>query len=271
MSGGKRSERRTTEKSRLGTRGRRLIAENGGRGPWIALSVAILSLLLFTAASCGKQSASQTPASSTKPPPGMSESDVSTFAGENSSQGENPSTGATGTNSADSSTSSATPSVAKTVTVSGLEFTVLTAKRETNNNLVAASGTREVNGDFLEVELSIKNVGNSLISLSRFSFRLWNPSIIASSYDDYYGNVTTYGGYVSTNIISAALLDYASLKEVSYTLKSGEEIGDVFLFFDLNPLSVSRNQGFTKEGANLIIYDTETGDKAEINLAGYPD
>ncbi|MGQ9535849.1 MAG: hypothetical protein ACUVT4_01270 [Actinomycetota bacterium] len=87
-------------------------------------------------------------------------------------------------------------SAGKTVTLSGVEFTVMAAKREDDNKLVASSGAREVKGDFLEVELKIKN---------------------------------------------------------------------------LNPLSVSRNQGFAKEGSNLVIYDTWTGKKTELNLAGFPD
>lgn len=48
--------------------------------------------------------------------------------------------------------------------------------------------------------------------------------------------------------------------------RAGEEIGDVFLFYNLKPLSVSANGRFTKEGAKLIFYDTESGEKVEVNL-----
>ncbi|MBC7246854.1 MAG: hypothetical protein H5T73_03625 [Actinobacteria bacterium] len=229
---------------------------------------------------------------SRKLPPGMTEEELEasdsspattagTMSGEGASgytasgntTGDNPSTGGSATDTDTNST--AVTSTAKSVTLSGTgfsaDFTVVAAKRQDNNRLVSSSGQREVSGDFLEIELAIKNSGDSLLDLSRFSFRLWSPYITASAYDDYYGNVTTYGGYVARNIVSAALLDYASLQKVAYTLRVGEEVGDVFLFYDLNPLSVSANQGFTKEGANLIIYDTETGNKVEVNLAGFAD
>jgi hypothetical protein len=148
---------------------------------------------------------------------------------------------------------------------------VISAKRETNNKVVVTSGNREVEGDYLEIGMTIKNVGSELVDLSNFSFRLWNPAIEADQYSDYYGNNKTYGGYVSENTISAALLDYSTLQSVSYKLKQGETVDEIFLFFDLNPQSTAKNEGVTKEGTNLIIYDTDTGEKVEINLAGYTD
>lgn len=233
--------------------------------------------VLLTASSCGSGEAKQPTSTTTKLPPGMAGSENAAYEEASSSNlntseeegdalaaGSETSSGAAGESSVEAS-------AGKTVTLSGVEFTVVAAKREGNNKLVASSGTREVNGDFLEVELKLRNAGDSLVDLSRFSFRLWNPYIDAATYDDYYGSVTTYGGYVSTNIISAALLDYATLQQVTTTLRIGEEMADVFLFFDLNPLSVSRNQGFTKEGSNLVVYDEWTGKKAEVNLAGFPD
>lgn len=240
------------------------------------VAAAILAVLL-AASSCGSGEAKQPASTTTKLPPGMAGSENAAYEevpspnlNASEEQGDAPAAGSE-TSSGAAEGSGIEASTAKTVTLSGVEFTVMAAKREGDNKLVASSGTREVKGDFLEVELKIKNMGDTLVELSRFSFRLWNPYIDAASYDDYYGNVTTYGGYVSTNIISASLLDYATLRQVSTTLKMGEEIGDVFLFFDLNPLSVSRNQGFTKEGSNLVIYDTWTGKKTEVNLAGFPD
>ena len=47
----------------------------------------------------------------------------------------------------------------------------------------------------------------------------------------------------------------------------------VFLYFDLNPKSVARNEGVTREGTNLVFYKMrgdDSGDKVEINLAACP-
>ncbi len=242
-----------------------------------ALATATLTVALLAAASCAGGGSEKSTSTETKLPPGLAGTDSTGIAGSSyeagSAAGDNTlRAGASDEEETGSGNASAgTSTVTKSVTLDGVEFTVVAAKRQDDNKLVASSGTREVSGDFLEVELKIRNGGDSLASLSRFSFRLWNPHINAASYDDYYGNVTTYGGYVSKNIISAALLDYASLQKVTATLRIGEELGDVFLFFDLNPLSVSRNDGFTKEGSNLVIYDTESGEKVEVNLAGFPD
>ncbi|MBC7252776.1 MAG: hypothetical protein H5T72_02235 [Actinobacteria bacterium] len=241
------------------------------------VAAAVTLAVLLAASSCGSGETKQSSSATTKLPPGMAGSENTAYeeipSSDLKTSGEEGGAPAAGseTSSGAAGESGTEASARKTATLSGVEFTVVAARREENNKLVASSGTREVNGDFLEVELKIKNAGGSLVSLSRFSFRLWNPHIDAATYDDYYGSVTTYGGYVSTNIISAALLDYATLQKVTTTLRIGEETADVFLFFDLNPLSVSRNQGFTKEGSNLVIYDTETGAKTEVNLAGFPD
>jgi len=260
----------------------------------VLILLPVLLSLALTVVACGAGNAQDAgKESSAKLPPGMTEeeagagnsSSLATAAGATSGDGApyyttSGNTTGDGSSNGDSvpeenAVSAATTSNAKSVTLSGsgfsADFTVAAAKRQDNNSLVSSSGQREVGGDFLEVELVIKNSGDSLLDLSRFSFRLWNPYIAASAYDDYYGNVTTYGGYVSTNIISASLLDYATLQQVAETLRIGEEVSDVFLFFDLNPLSVSKNEGFTKEGCNLVIYDTETGEKVEINLAGFAD
>lgn len=244
----------------------------------LAASLALLAVMAaLTAASCGNGSSSRPETeTSSKLPPAMAGSESgSAPATTTTATGEGASGSGNGlysdTSSSPQSSSSTTGSASKTVTLSGVEFTVVAAKRQSNNKLVASSGQRQVEGDFLEVELSIRNASGSLVDLSRFSYRLWNPCIEASKYDDYYGNTTTFGGYVSANIISAALLDYSTLQKVAYTLRIGEEVDDVFLFFDLNPLSVSKNEGFTKEGSNLIVYDAETGSKAEVNLAGFGD
>jgi len=245
-------------------------------------ALALLFVLLFivlAVVACGDRNAQGTGVeSSRKLPPGMTEEEaaaseaIAPAAGEGTaSDAASGNTSTSGTSAAAAGEAASAGSSAKSVNLSGVEFTVVAARRQNSNKLVSSSGQREVSGDFLEVELAIKNAGDALVDLSRFSFRLWNPYITASSYDDYYGNVTTYGGYVAKNTISASLLDYASLQQVAYTLRMGEEVDDVFLFYDLNPLSVSPNQGFTKEGANLIVYDMESGEKAEVNLAGFAD
>ncbi len=239
--------------------------------------VASLAVVLLAASSCGKGKVEEPSANAPKLPPGMASSDIdgtseqAAAAGEESSANTNAALGTADEESAGDAAALTGNTSVRTASLAGVEFTVVAAKRQDNNKLVASAGTREVGGDFLEVELRIRNAGKTLVSLPRFSFRLRNPHINAASYDDYYGKVTTYGGYVSRNVISATLLDYSTLHQVTATLRIGEEMGDVFLFFDLNPLSVTRNEGFTKEGANLIVYDTETGEKVEINLAGFPD
>jgi hypothetical protein len=117
--------------------------------------------------------------------------------------------------------------------------------------------------------MTVENAGDGLVDLSSFSFRLWNPAIEADLYEDFYGSIGTYGGYVSENMISATLLDYESLQSVSMKLRVGETVDNVFLFFDLNPQSTAVNEGVNLAGTNLVICDTETGDQVEINLADY--
>lgn len=234
-------------------------------------------IFALAAASCGSKAGStQTTENSTKLPPGATEeTSTSTSSSLETSQSQQVDQGQGTTSTTSESTTTATTSTTttteKTAYLSGANFTVISAKRETNNKVVVTSGNREVEGDYLEIGMTIKNVGSELVDLSNFSFRLWNPAIEADQYSDYYGNNKTYGGYVSENTISAALLDYSTLQSVSYKLKQGETVDEIFLFFDLNPQSTAKNEGVTKEGTNLIIYDTDTGEKVEINLAGYTD
>ncbi len=141
--------------------------------------------------------------------------------------------------------------------------------RSDSNSEVVSGNTRELDGDFLQIDLAVTNASGELADLSGFSFRLYSTAIDASSYDDYYGNTTTYGGYVKTNTISASLLDTSTLQQVSYVLRDGESVDEVFLFYDLNPLSIDANADFTLDGATLIIYDTETAESVEISLAGF--
>ncbi len=131
---------------------------------------------------------------------------------------------------------------------------------------------REVAGDFLQIEMAVKNASGELVDLSGFSFRLWNPAIDADLYEDFYGTDGTYGGYVSENLISATLLDYETLqvglheaagRERRWTTSSSS--------YDLNPLSTAVNAGVSLAGTNLVIYDTDSGDQVEINLADYAE
>jgi hypothetical protein len=170
--------------------------------------------------------------------------------------------------------SAATAAPGASLDLAGARFTVVDATRQNSNAGAITSGQREVEGDYLEVELQVENVGDDLIDLSEFSFRIWSEGIAAEEYEDYYHANGTFGKYVSENMISAVLLDYATLQPAAYTLKVGETVDGVFAFYDLNPKNTARNQGVTKEGTNLVIYKErgdDAGEQAEINLAGYPD
>lgn len=165
-------------------------------------------------------------------------------------------------------------SPAGAVDVAGARFTVVEATRPDSNADVLAGGQREVAGDYLEIELLVENVGDDFVDLSEFSFRIWSPGIQADDYREYYGPDSLYGKYVSENMISAVLLDYTTLQPVAYKLKVGESLDSVFLFYDLNPKSIYRNDEVTKEGTNLVFHKSrgeDAGDEAEINLAAYPD
>jgi hypothetical protein len=127
-----------------------------------------------------------------------------------------------------------------------------------------------VAGDYLEVELAVENAGGDLVGLSEYSFRIWSPGISADQYEEYYGRNGTYGMYVSDNMISAVLLDYANLQPAAYKLKMGEKVDGTFLFYDLSPKSTARNEGVTKEGTNLVIHKLRgdaAGEEVEIKLA----
>ena len=250
---------------------------------FVARGIILLPLLFLiagfslTAISCGSGSQTEQAASSTtKMPPGATgETLEDTSAGAEVTEAqattqeeeEDEDTDSTTTNS---NTATSTDLV-KTVYLAGANVAVVSASREDSNEAALTSGTREVSGDFLQVEMSITNVDDELVDLSRYSFRLWNAAIDADLYEDFYGSDGTYGSYISENVISAALLDYETLQTVSLKLRVGETDDNGFLFFDLNPQSTARNEGVTMSGTNLIIYDTETGDQVEINLDGYAD
>jgi hypothetical protein len=219
-------------------------------------------------ASCGGSSPeSSSTQGSTKLPPGATASQESTVSASDAAQAETQSQQQT----TSQSTTQTTTTPMASADLGGARFTVISATRPSSNEVVASSNERQHNGDYLQVELTIQNVGDDLVDLSDFSFRLYSPGITASQYDDYYGTTGTYGAYVSKHVISSTLLDLSTLQAVSLKLKVGETLEDVFLFFDLNPLSTAKNSSVTKENTNLIVYDAESGNKVEISLAGYPD
>jgi len=227
-------------------------------------------------ASCSGTSSKKTTTSSnsTKLPPGTTESQVkgasTTTTQAQSSQASSSST--SGTSSTTTTTTTATPSAS--ADLAGARFTVVSATRLTTNKSVISSSSREVTGDYLNVELKVQNVGTGLVDLSEYSFRLYSPGIAADAYSDYYGSTGTYGTYVTTNTISGTLMDYTSLSAVAYKVKIGEEVDKVFLFYDLNPQNVAKNAGVTKDNTSLVIKKasgTDYGEKVSIPLTGYPD
>jgi hypothetical protein len=250
------------------------------RGILAFIPVFILAAVVsLTAISCGSGSAAET-TSTTKLPPGATgetltdtETGAEVTAAQATSQEveEEEEEEEKTTDSTTSSSGSTSADLVKTVYLSGANIAVVSAVRDDSNAAALTSSTRELSGDFLQIELTVANVGDELVDLSDFSFRLWNPAIDADLYEDFYGSDGTYGSYVSENIISAALLDYETLQQVSYKVRIGETAEDLMLFFDLNPQNSARNEGVTMAGTNLIIYDTETGDQVEINLDGYAD
>jgi flagellar basal body-associated protein FliL len=238
-------------------------------------TVACLSILALLAASCGnKTESTQKPADEQKYPPGTSEEMLTETTGSGGlsleSEGEKPKAEEEKEKSEGSTATIDTAAV----DLAGARFTVIEATRQDSNADVLTSGQREVPGDYYEIELLIENVGDDIVDLSEYSFRIWSEGIDADLYEDYYGRDGTLGKYVSENMISATLLDYTTLQPAAYKLKMGESVDGVFLFFDLNPKNVARNEGVTKEGTNLVFYKArgdDSGEEVEINLAAYPD
>ncbi len=234
----------------------------------VILAVALMAVGL---ASCGSGAKKTTESKTVKTPPGVD----STQAAATTPASSTSSTAAGDSNqgTTDTQTQSKTPSSAADLV--GGRFTVVGATRPDSNKSVVSSNSREVQGDYLEVELTIANVATDhLVDLSEYSFRLSSPGIAAGTYESYYGTTTTYGGYVSTNVISATLLDYSSLSAVAYKVKVGETVSKVFCFFDLNPENVARNPGVTKDNTTFIVRKTsgdDYGEQVSISLAGYPD
>ena len=263
-----------------------------GRKRRNGILIALLALLLVLSiglVSCGgnDEDAAGTSQDGPRLPPGMTEEELeegksaedsaSEDGGINLSIGEGE--GEAGEEEAQQeSLEPDTSSAGSSADLAGARFTVVDAPRNDSNKKVLTSGQREVPGDYLEVELAIENVGDDLVDLTQYSFRLESPGIDANDYYDYYGEVGVFGKYVSKHVISAVLMDYADLSPVVCKLKIGEALEDVFLFFDLNPLSTAKNEGFTKDNANndtnFIIRKVrgkDAGEEVKISLAGYPD
>jgi len=232
----------------------------------------LAAVVALTAVSCGDGSDTSQTGSTTKLPPGATGQTLTDTSSDAEATQAQATTEEEEDSTADSSTdSNSTPTadLVKTVYLSGANIAVVSVARDDSNDAALTSSTREVAGDFLQIEVTVTNVDDELVDLSKYSFRLWNSAIDADLYEDFYGSDGTYGAYVSENMISATLLDYETLQSVSYKLRIGETAEDLMLFFDLNPQNTAKNEGITMDGTNLVIYDTDTGDSVEINLSGY--
>ncbi len=251
----------------------------GVPGKWIlAVLAALLLVFMGGLVSCGGagEDAAETPDEATdegsRLPPGITAEDLEGLNLEEtdtsgSDQGEDAAGDA-----------SEAPDPRYTASLSGAQFTVVDAVRNDSNQKVIASSQREVMGDYLEIELAVENVGEEVIDLSQYSFRLESPSIDADEYSKYYGDSGYLGDYVSEHVISAVLLDYADLTPVLYKLKEKEVLEGVFLFYDLNPQSTEENAGFSTDiasgNAYLIIHKArgdDYGEEVKISLAGFTD
>ena len=219
----------------------------------------LMAALALAMASCGGEDASSANSTSSKLPPGTTSESVS--------QNSTAVTATTSTTTTSTTRTTGSSSKQVGVTLELVNFTVTGVTRDDSNSTVVSGNSRELTGDFLQIDLTINNASGELLDMSDFSYRLYSPAIDASSYDDYYGNTTTYGGYVKSNTISAGLLDASTLQQVSYTLRDGETVEDLFLFYDLNPLTIDANADFALDGAVLIIYDTDTAESVEVDLS----
>ena len=250
-----------------------MTVEKGGRLRKTGMLLTFTALLLVLAVgvvSCGSTNKSTSGKSNSGPklPQGMTEKELK----EAKSAKDQQSSGVTSDSSAAQQSAAQSPTTS--ADLAGARFTVVSALRNDSNKKVLVSGQREVLGDYMEVELTVENIDDDLVGLSQYSFRLKSPGIEADTYNDYYGSVSPFGTYVSDHTIAAVLLDYADLKPVDYKLRIGEKLESVFLFFDLNPLNTTKNEGVTKDNTQLIIRKVTgsgSGDEVEISLAGYPD
>lgn len=237
----------------------------------ILLATMMISLIIV-GASCGTREEKSTGgSSSTKLPLGTTEESLEETSTTRTTAEPSDSSGSEESDTI-STTSTSTPMV--TLDLAGARFTMVSAERKTSNSDVVSGDAREVDGDYMEIELEVENVGTDLLDLGDFSFRLYSPGIEADEYYDYYGDTGTYGEYVSSHTISGSLLDYSNLSPVSYVLKIGETVDGLFLFYDLNPDSTQQNAGVTKDNSKLVIKKvsgSDYGDYIDMGLIGYPD
>lgn len=245
----------------------------------VLVAAVVISLLVMAmlAASCGGETQETQPAqeagTSLKYPPGTSEEMLSETTGSGGLVLEGGEEEPAEEEAKDEDGGDTTVGTAA-VELAGARFTVVEATRKDSNADVLTTGQREVPGDYYEIELLVENVGDDIVDLSEYSFRIWSEGINADDYRDYYGMTGVFGDYVSENMISATLLDYATLQPAAYKLKMGETVDGVFLFYDLNPKSIARNEGVTGEGTNLVFHKSrgeDSGEEVEINLAAYTD
>ncbi len=170
----------------------------------------------------------------------------------------------------DPSTVADAPAAAADAAVLELEggrFTLTKVTRMSDNGDVSSAAMREMKGDYLEFELSVENVSDDYLDLTEFEFRVWSPGIDTDDYAWNYPLGTPQGD----NIISAVLLDQDDLSAITYSLKIGEVYDGGFLFFDLNPKSVNRNEAFDPEGATFSVYKARgdgAGEKVDVSLSG---
>ena len=256
-----------------------------GRKRKVAASIGVVVLLALTviaAASCGSGNSKSTSSTTNKLPPEVSEKEATRSSSDSTAQSSAESS--TDSSTGESSSSSKSGNYASTssgstpdafAVLNGAKFTVTRATRPDSNSSVVSSGGREVKGDFFEIAMTVENAATDhMVDLSKYSFRLYSPGIQASTYESYYGETGTYGKYVDEHEVSASLLSYSTLEQVSYLLKVGESVDEVFLFFDLNPENVGRNPNVTKDNSAIIIKKTsgdEYGTEVTIPLAGYQD
>jgi hypothetical protein len=247
-------------------------------GVWIPAAVfALLFVLVIGLASCGgsSETATETSDEGEKLPPGITSEELEGLNLEDL-QLDTGDSGSSEEDGVAESPDSDTPDPRYTAVLSGAQFTIVDITRNDSNAKVIESSQREVMGDYLEVELAVENVGDELVDFSQYSFRLESPSIEADEYSSYYGDIVYLGKYVSEHVISAVLLDYADLTPVLYKLKKKEALEGVFVFFDLNPQSTEKNEGFSADIANGDAYfvihkvrGSDYGEEVKISLAGF--
>jgi hypothetical protein len=261
--------------------------ERAGRVRVVMMLPVLLALLFISAAvfaSCGGAGDTVTEApdagtdEGSRLPPGITSEDLEGLNLEDPGQDAGGSGSGEGEDVTEGSSQPDAPDPRYTSSLSGAQFNIVDITRNGSNQKVIESSQREVMGDYLEIELAVENVGEEVIDLSQYSFRLESPSIEADEYRSYYDDNGYLGKYVSEHVISAVLLDYADLTPVTCKLKKKEVLEGVFLFFDLDPQSIEENAGFSADIANgdayLVIHKvrgSDYGEEIRMSLAGFAD